>query len=126
MSEAKAVLRSLYQMYSSGDPKYIGICRDESINGLLHKSGLGSYVIDLDDLNIFNNSNDKCPGTNDLQLFMRNNPNKYEICCLHDKLRNDERPVCAKVKAEFIADFIQKYESDVKETIDSLIKMDNN
>lgn len=104
-SEFKAVLRTLYHVASQPNKHYIGICRDDNINGLLYQAGLGNFVYDLDGLDIMLNSGEKCPSNKDLQLVMKQDPNRYEICGQHDKLRIDEMPLCAKVKAEFIANF---------------------
>lgn len=104
-SEVKAVLRTLYHMAGSTNAKYIGICRDENINGLLYKAGLGNYVVDIDSISLFRNTVEKTPSNKDLKLFMENNKNKYSVCRIHDVLRNGEIPLCAKVKAQFIADY---------------------
>ena len=121
-SESKAVLRALYHMNTNQKAKRIGICRDENINGLLHNAGLGSFVINLDDLIMFQNSIDKCPSNNDLRLTMKNNPNKYQICDIHERLRNNEFPICAKVKAEYIGDFCQTYQN---ESLKNLLSINN-
>ena len=70
-SECRAVLRTLYHMNNSL-AKYIGICRDENINGLLYSAGLGSFVIDLDNLVSVNNQTIICPSNKDLQNLMKN------------------------------------------------------
>ena len=126
LSETRAVLRSLYHMNSwkcKGDR--IGICRDPNIFGLLHKAGLGKFVIELDDLEMFKNTSDKVPSNKDLQIFMKAFPHKYSICGLHDRLKNDDSPICAKVKAEYIADYCLKYKSNVDETLSSSINIEN-
>src|SRR5882757_3230738 len=106
LSDAKAVLRTLYHMTSwNSNGNRIGICRDPNINGLLHKAGLGSYVVELDDLSIFKNTEDMIPSNKDLQSFMKNDPMKYTICPIHESLKTSDHPLCAKVKTEFIADF---------------------
>ena len=126
LSETKAVLRSLYHMNSwNCKAERIGICRDPNINGLLYKAGLGKFVIDLDDLSIFKNTDDKAPSNKDLHNFMKKNPQKYTICSLHDRLKFDEQPICAKVKAEFIADYCMNYQKEIEETMKSLINMEN-
>src|SRR5882757_1409104 len=74
ISDAKAVLRTLYNMTSwNNKVNRIGICRDPNINGLLYKAGLGNYVVELDDLLILKNSKYKVPSNKDLQSFMKNN-----------------------------------------------------
>ena len=108
-SEVRAVLRTLYAMANNSKAKYIGICRDENINGLLHKAGLGIFVVNMDNLNIFRNTLDACPSNKDLIELMKNNKNLYSVCDLHDKFKNDCIPICAKVKAEFISDFCNNF-----------------
>ena len=109
ISETKAVLRSLYHICDNSNGKYIGICRDGHINGLLFKAGLGNYVYDLDNLNQFKNSTDKCPSNKDLQYILKSNPKQFSICKLHDRLRTDDVPICAKVKSEFLAEYCITY-----------------
>ena len=92
-------------MANTTNGKYIGICRDMNINGLLHKAGLGRFVVDLDNLNIFKSNNETCPSNEDLQALMKSEPDRYSICELHDKLLIDKSPICAKVKAEYIAEY---------------------
>ena len=103
-SDYKSVLRTLYHSAKSTDSnaKYIGIIRDPHIAGLLYRSGLGHLVIDLDTLSIFNEEN-KCPSNVDLRIAMKNNK-KYSYCYIHDLLRINEAPICAKAKAEYIYD----------------------
>ena len=125
LSDSRAVLRSLYHMNTwTCKAERIGICRDVHINGLLHKAGLGKFVIELDDLSMFKNSMNKVPSNKDLQELMKIYPQKYTLCGLHDRLKSDEKPLCAKVKAEFIADYCIKYQSDYNETMKSLINLD--
>src|SRR5882757_2852550 len=104
-SEIKAVLRTLYSMAKQSKAKYIGICRDEYINSLLFKAGLGSFVIDLDHLNIFRNLTQNCPSNKDIIEYLKINSNKYTICDFHDRLQTNEMPFCTKVKAEFVFDY---------------------
>ena len=102
----------------------IGICRDVNINGLLHKAGLGKYVVDLDDLEMFKNTSNKVPSNKDLQVFMKSYPQKYTICGIHDRLKSEDIPICAKVKAEFLADYCMKYKADVEETMSSILNLE--
>ena len=106
-SDFKSVLRTLYHMskYQPKDAKYIGIVRDQYIFGLLHRAGLGHLVVDLDNLSIFNAEN-KCPSNVDLRIAMKNN-NKYNCCYLHDQLRINDMPICAKAKAEYVHDICE-------------------
>jgi len=122
LSDAKAVLRTLYHMTSwNNNANRIGICRDPNINGLLHKAGLGRYVVELDDLLIFNNTEDKVPSNKDLQSFMKKDPMKYTICPIHEALKSSDFPLCAKVKAEFIADFCKNYQTNLDGSFKSLL-----
>ena len=124
ISETKAVLRSLYHMTSwTNGGNRIGICRDVNVNGLLHKAGLGGYVVELDDLSIFRNTEDGVPSNKDLQLFMKTIPTKYTICNMHENLKCDDYPLCAKVKAEYLADFCQTYQKNLDDSMKSLINL---
>jgi|SRR5882757_2223562 len=126
ISDSKSVLRCLYQMTSwTGGGNRIGICRDVNINGLLHKAGLGGYVVELDDLSMFRNTEDKVPSNKDLQDFLKNNPIKYTICSMHESLRCDDYPLCAKVKAEYLADFCRSYQHNLDQSLKSLINLNN-
>lgn len=102
-----SVLRTLYHVTKSYDSNhhFIGICRDENIKNLLFKAGLGEYVFDLDNLNVFREKLIKCPSNKELTSIIKSQPDRYKICFMHDKLNNDEIPVCAKVKSTIIADF---------------------
>ena len=108
LSEIKTVLKTLYNLSNNSNSKYIGICRDENINGLLHQAGLGKYVIEMDNLDIFRDSSKKCPSNTDLKIVLKAHPNKYRICGLHDLLRDGSLPLCAKVKTEYIADYCRE------------------
>src|SRR5260370_18617505 len=105
--EVMSVLRTLYHMTESNNvqAKYIGIIRDENINGLLFKAGLGNLVVDLDNLDIFRNTMYKCPSNKDYWVMMKSDPFRYRICKLHDMLSIDSSPICAAVKAKYIAEF---------------------
>ena len=110
MSDFKAAFRTLYHMAGSKYPqaKFIGICRDENINGLLHRSGLGKYVVDIDSLLIMTSSQLKCPSNDDLRELIKSDPNLYKICDMHDNLKYNISPLCAKVKAQYIGDYCIK------------------
>ena len=126
ISDSRAVLRCLYHMNSwQCKSTRIGICRDANINGLLHKAGLGKYVIDLDELTMFKNTVNKAPSNKDLQEFMKNNPHKYKICEIHECLKNGEIPLCAKVKAEYLADYCSTYQKNLDESIKALLDLEN-
>ncbi len=120
-SDFKAVLRTLYHMADTGIGKYIGVCRDENIKGLLHKAGLGSYVVEMDYLSMFQNTSDQCPSNADLQNTLKMEPTKSIICHIHDRLKNNDYPNCAKLKAECIANFCIDYESSLTKESNNLL-----
>jgi len=104
-SDYKAVLKTLYHLSADdSNAKFIGIIRDANIFGLLHRAGLGHFVVDLDQLEIFRHNNLSCPSNVDLRNAMKNNSNKYKVCDIHEHLRNNEFPICAKVKSQFVFD----------------------
>lgn len=113
LSETKAVLRTLYHLNSDSKAKYIGICGDEYIVGLLYKAGLGNFVYDLSKLNDVTQFQRSVPTSEDLQQFMKRFPDKYQICKIHDRLRNSEIPICAKVKAQYLADYFFELAADM-------------
>lgn len=126
LSETKAVLRSLYHMNTDSNAKYIGICGDEYIVGLLYKAGLGNVVHDLDKLNDVTYFKRTVPTNEDLQQFMKRYPDKYKICKIHERLRNNQIPICAKVKAQYLADFFQSIERDKLEAHSDIVTYINN
>ncbi|MGH7748209.1 MAG: hypothetical protein ACREQ5_26150 [Candidatus Dormibacteria bacterium] len=113
LSDINAVLRTLYHMSDDNKAKCIGICRDENIKGLLYKAGLGNYVVEIDNLLMFDRTTDKCPSNPELQIVMQNNPNKYVICNLHDNLKTYDYPICSKVKAQYIGEYCKEYQYHV-------------
>ena len=106
MSDIKAILRGLYHLSNQSTAKYIGICRDENVKGLLYNANLGNYVVDLDHLQELSEKNIKCPSNQYLQAVMKSDLKRFNLCNLHDHLTNGEQPICAKVKAEFLYNFI--------------------
>ena len=113
--EFKTVLKTLYHTTKIDNiiTPFIGVCRDENIIQLLYKTGLGKFVYDLDNLEILKENQLKCPSNKDLKNELINDSNNYKTCFMHDKLMNNEIPLCAKVKSKFIADFISNlYKSD--------------
>src|SRR6266481_5810957 len=106
LSDTKAVLKTLYHLNNSHKAKFIGICGDDHINGLLHKAGLGCFVKDLNYLDVFKQNNVTLPTNEIIRTSLRQNFDKYKVCPLHDYfLKNNDFPLCAKVKAEFIANY---------------------
>ena len=106
-SDIKPVLKTLFQLNSNNNSKYIGILRDEPLDGLLYKSGLGPYVTYLDSVNVLKNSNASLPTNENFRQYLKKNTDAYLICPIHDRLRINEFPICAKSKAEFLADFLK-------------------
>jgi len=107
MSEIKPVLKTLYNLSENG--KYIGINSDENLKGMLYKCGLGSVTVDLDTLQEFKKTNNKCPRDDDLQFIMKQDVNRFNICNLHNRLQSQNFPICVKVKAEFLYEYCKTY-----------------
>ena len=101
-SELKPVLRTLYHMNEDSTAKYIGIVGDEKIIGLATKSGLGDIVFNMKNLNIFR-SQDNYPSFEQIQAGIKQNPIEYPICYLHERMGNDDVPVCARATTKFLA-----------------------
>lgn len=117
LSETKAVLRTLYHLNDS-KAKLIGICGDDNINGLLFKAGLGSYVKDLKFMDIFKQSNTTLPTNEMIRSTIKQKMDNYKVCNMHDRLLvNNEFPLCAKVKAEFIANYCMNFQTRITPTI---------
>lgn len=106
-SDYKPVLRTLFHMVpgKSSSSKYIAILRDEPLDGLLFRSGLNNYVTYLENVNVIKNNNSSIPSNEYFRQYLKKNFDAYQICPLHDRLTINELPLCAKAKAEFLADF---------------------
>lgn len=119
-SDVCAVLKCLFQItkrdnYDSG---YIGVCREENVTSLFFKAGLGNYIYELDNLDLFQSQTNSNPNSaknkntfptlSDIKFIVSSDPKKYSYCDLHDRLRNNEFPVCARTKAEIISTYIQQ------------------
>ena len=120
-SDVCAVLKCLFQITKrdSYDSGYIGVCKEENVTSLFFKAGLGNYLYELDNLDLFqsvttNNSTNHSkikssfPTLADIKFIISSDPKKYSYCELHDRLRNNEFPVCARTKAEIISTYIQQ------------------
>ena len=103
-SDIRPVLRTLFHL-NSHCGKYIAVLRDEPLYGILHKSGIGNNVVYLDNLNILRNSNISLPTIENFRQYLKKNPDTYTICPIHDRLLINDNPICAKVKAEYFADY---------------------
>lgn len=107
-SEFKAVLKTLFNMVNDNlKGGFIGVQPGDRIIGYLHASGLGNYVTDLDYLNVIQKANLKCPDDEMIRNVIKQHPEKFKVCSLHESLNINEPPLCAKVKAEIIANYCQ-------------------
>ena len=91
---------------SIGD--YIGIIREENVAPIIYKAGLGKHAVELDDLEILLKNNTTLPTFGDIKYMVGSDRQKYKPCSLHEILRTQEIPVCAKAKAEIIANHLQQ------------------
>ena len=110
-SDAKSVFKCLYHSSKSDqayERKYIGIFAEEAIRGLLSKSGLNNIVVELECLDIFSKMKAVFPNLEMIQQTAKDNPEKYRFCDLHDRLRNNQIPVCSKSKCEIIAAHLEQ------------------
>ena len=109
-SEASSVLRTLYHITKNEDyaADYIGILKDENISSVVFKSGLGKYVIELDQLDIITKSQSNLPTLHDFKFIIGTELNKYKPCYIHDMLRNNDIGVCSRVKVEIIANHFKQ------------------
>jgi hypothetical protein len=109
-SEIKSAIKSLYFAAENKNcGKYIGICRDLNILSLCNSAGFFFLTVNLEKINCLPN-NVKIPSNEELFSLLENKFQPYEICKLHNKLENNRIPMCAGVKAKFIADFLIKNE----------------
>jgi hypothetical protein len=104
-SEIKCVLKCIYHITKSYDYEstYIGICKGDNISGILAKAGLGKYVIEIDNLELFRRNSLKFPSNEVIRTEIAKKTVDYPSCYLHEKLKNDTVPLCSKAKAEYIA-----------------------
>lgn len=109
-SDISSVIKCLYQITkiegSIGD--YIGIIREENVAPIIYKAGLGKHAVELDDLEILLKNNTTLPTFGDIKYMVGSDRQKYKPCSLHEILRTQEIPVCAKAKAEIIANHLQQ------------------
>ena len=104
-SDIKPVLRTLFHLNNNSKAKYIGITKDDNLDGLIYKSGLGNYVFHLENLSPFKQSNIQLPNNDVIRQYLKKYSDRYVMCPIHDRLRINENPICAKTKAEILADF---------------------
>ena len=105
-SEACAAIRTLYHVSKRDDyaADYIGILNDEKIpSKLVFNSGLGKYAIILDELECLTETNSTLPTIHDFKYIIGTELNKYIPCGIHENLRNNETPLCARTKVEIVA-----------------------
>ena len=107
-SEAYAVIKTLYHLTKRNDydAVYIGILKDENISSVIFNSGLGKYVFEIETLELLRFSNPNFPAFTDFKYIIGSELKKYKACKIHEKLRNNEQPLCAKNKAEIVANHI--------------------
>jgi hypothetical protein len=107
-NEVKSVIKTLYlSAAQDNEGKYIGICRDLNILSLCHSAGFQHLTVNLEYMN--HSFISKKPPTNeDLKSILMNKYHPYSICNLHNKLENGQIPICAGVKAKFLADYLKK------------------
>ena len=109
-SDVSSVIKCLYQVtkIDGGVGDYIGIIREENIAPIIYKAGLGKHVVELDDLQILAKNNTTLPSFSDIKYIINSDSTKYKPCSLHDNLRTPEIPVCARIKAEIIANHLKQ------------------
>jgi hypothetical protein len=109
-SDVASVLKCLYQVTKTEGSvaDYIGIIRDEKISSIVYKAGLGKYIIELEDMFNFDKPNTTLPNYCNLKYIIGTEMSKYKPCSLHDSLRTSETPICARAKAEIIANYLQQ------------------
>ena len=112
-SDISSVIKCLYQITrlegSVGD--YIGILREENIAPIVFRAGLGKHVVELDDLQILTKNNTILPTFGDIKYMISSDPTKYKPCSLHEILRTQEIPVCARAKVEIIANHLKQLQN---------------
>ena len=107
-NEVKSAIKSLYLLADDGkDRKYIGVCRDVNAFSLCHSVGLQYLTVNMEKLKDCSKES-KIPSNEDLITLLNNKFHPYINCVLHDNLENDRPPLCAGVKAKFLADFFVK------------------
>lgn len=96
ISELKPVIKSLYHIAGLDNEiaKYICVVRNEYITSHLYNAGMGLYVTFLDQFH----ENINYITEEDYQNFVKEN----KTCNLHENV-NDKFPLCAAVKAKYIA-----------------------
>ena len=104
-SELKTVLKCIYNLTDSEDSnaKFIGICSEDQISGLLAKANLGKFVLEIDKLDLFKRNNYIFPTNDVLRKELSDKVENYPYCQLHDMLRNEGIPFCCVSKANYIA-----------------------
>jgi hypothetical protein len=115
MSEMNSVLRTLYNVFESDGSSGILIDDDdENLNGILHKAGLGNHVLHLRSFYEFRGMDLKFPTNEEIRTICKNNPTIYGRCNIHNRLNNDEIPICAGVKAKIMSENLKKFKEIFK------------
>ena len=109
-SEASSVIKTLYHLTNRDDStaEYIGILKDENISALVYKSGLGKYLVELDNLELVSKCNAVLPTLHDFKFIIGTEFTKYRPCPIHNKLRGKAAPLCSRVKVEIVANYFQQ------------------
>ena len=109
-SDISSVIKCLYQItkIDGSVGEYIGIIREENVSSIIYKAGLGKHAVELDELKILIKNNTTLPTFGDIKYMVSADPNKYKPCSLHEILRTQEIPVCAKAKVEILANYLQQ------------------
>lgn len=106
-SDIRQVLKTLFHLNNKSTAKYIGITNDEKLDGIIYKSGLGNYIFHLENLSSMKQNNLQLPNNDIIRQYLKKYPDRYLICPIHDRLTINEYPICAKAKAEIIADYLR-------------------
>lgn len=116
-SELKPALRTLYHLSECDSSKYIGVFANEKIIGLLAKSGLGDFVFELQNLDIFRYFGIEFPTDELMKSTINENPESYPICQLHDCLQSNDTPICSRAKSNFIANYCLYHTNCIKKNL---------
>jgi hypothetical protein len=111
MSEMNSVLRTLYNVFETyeGSNGILIDDNDENLNGILHKAGLGNHVLQLRSIYEFRGMNISFPTNEEIRTICKNNPSLYGRCNNHNRLNNDDIPICAGVKAKIMSENLKKF-----------------
>lgn len=95
---------------------YIGYINDRFLLNFVGKSGLGYMLVNIDQM-----YNAPAPSNEEMLGSENYGKDDYKPCNLHKKLENNLEPHCVKVKAEFLADFCKKMETENKKALKEML-----